>query len=54
VPHQIFGNIKMPGIVPKFRGNPGEVKRFEFGRYNAKAYGELPDIGRERLVELQE
>ncbi len=43
VPHPGFGAIKMPGIFPKFRENPGEIKWAgpELGEHNQDVFGSL-------------
>ncbi len=56
VPHPDFGSIKMPGIVPRFKENPGAVKwpGPALGQHNAEVYGELLGLDAARLGELKE
>lgn len=56
VPHPILGSIKMPGVVPKFKHNPGEVKWAgpALGEHNKDVYEGLLGLAPERLAELKE
>lgn len=55
VPDEKLGPIRMQGIVPKFPGRTHTVRHAgpALGRHTTEVYGELLDLGAERLDELR-
>lgn len=56
VPHPVLGTIKMPGIFPKFKQNPGQIRWAgpALGEHNKEVYEGLLGLDGARLAALKE
>ncbi|MDF1722566.1 MAG: CoA transferase [Minwuia sp.] len=56
VPDADYGEVRMQGIVPKFRNNPGAVRHpgKDIGADNADVYGKLLGLDADALAELKD
>ena len=56
IPHPLFGDIKMQNVFPKMSETQGKVRWTgpELGQHNNEIYGDLLQLGDEKIAELKE
>ncbi|KAA1420474.1 CoA transferase [Mumia zhuanghuii] len=54
VPHEAFGTLAMPNVVPRLSGTPGSVRWVgpKLGEHNDEVYGGLLGLGADEIAEL--